>query len=102
MRKTVRLPDQPLSPRRAIERIRRLERDVEIVLTAHFRRRLVQRKLSLRDIRHCLKYGQVIGHSKPKPFRLWRYKVQGSTIDGEHMSCVVEINDKLTLITVMR
>ncbi len=100
MKKEGRLPDRPLSPRRAIERIRRLERDVGIVLTAHVRQRLVQRKLSLRDISHCLKYGRVIEYSKPS--RLWRYKVQGSTIDGEHMSCVVEINGKLILITVMR
>ncbi len=95
-----RLPDRPLSPRRAIERIRQLERDVGIVLTGHARQRMAQRKLSRRDIRHCLKYGRVIEHSKPS--RLWRYKVQGSTIDGESMSCVVEINGKLILITVIR
>ena len=100
MRKTVRLPDQPLSPRRAIERIRLLERDIGIVLTRHARQRLVQRKLSRRDIRHCLKYGRVVEHSKPS--RLWRYKVRGSTVDGEPMSCVVEINGKLILITVIR
>ena len=95
-----RLPDRHLSPRRAIERIRQLERDVGIVLTGHARQRMAQRKLSRRDIRHCLKYGRVIEHSKPS--RLWRYKVQGSTIDGESMSCVVEINGKLILITVIR
>ena len=100
MKKEGCLPDRPLSPRRAIERIRLLERDVGIVLTGHARQRLAQRKLSLRDIRHCLKYGRVIEHSKPS--RLWRYKVQGSTIDGDPMSCVVEINGKLILITVMR
>ena len=45
-----RLPDRPLSPRRAIERIRQLERDVGIVLTGHARQRMAQRKLSRRDI----------------------------------------------------
>ena len=100
MRKTVRLPDQPLSPRRAIERIRLLERDIGIVLTRHARHRMAQRKLSRRDISHCLKYGRVVEHSKPS--RLWRYKVRGSKIDGEPMSCVVEINGKLVLITVIR
>ena len=81
MKKEDRLPDRPLSPRHAIERIRLLERDVELVLTRHARQRMAQRKLSRRDIRHCLKYGRVVEHSKP--FRLWRYKVDGSTIDGE-------------------
>ena len=100
MKKEDRLPDRPLSPRRAIERIRQLERDVGIVWTGHAGQRMAQRKLSRRDIRHCLKYGRVIEHSKPS--RLWRYKVQGSTIDGESMSCVVEINGKLILITVIR
>ena len=70
-----RIPDRPLSPRRAIERIRLLEKDVGIVLTSHARQRLTQRKLSRRDIRHCLKYGRVVEHSKPS--HLWRYKVQG-------------------------
>ncbi len=100
MKKVVRLPDRPLSPRRAIERIRLLERDVGIVLTRHARLRMAQRKLSRRDIRQCLKYGRVVEHSKP--FRWWRYKVQGSTIDGDPMSCVVEINGKLIFITVIR
>ena len=100
MKKEGRIPDRPLSPRQAVERIRRLERDVGIVFTSHARQRLVQRKLSRRDIRHCLKYGRVVEHSKPS--RLWRYKVRGSTVDGEPMSCVVEINGKLVLITVIR
>ena len=100
MKKAVRFLDRPLSPRRAIERIRLLERDVGIVLTGHARQRMAQRKLSRRDIRQCLKYGRVVEHSKP--FRLWRYKVEGSTIDGDPMSCVVEINGKLILITVIR
>ena len=100
MKKEGRIPDRPLSPRRAIERIRLLERDAGIVLTSHARQRLMQRKLSRRDIRHCLKYGRVVEHSKP--FQLWRYKVDGPTIDGEPMSCVVEINGKLVLITVIR
>ena len=64
------------------------------------RHRMAQRKLSRRDISHCLKYGRVVEHSKPS--RLWRYKVRGSTVDGEPMSCVVEINGKLVLITVIR
>lgn len=92
--------DRPLSPRRAIERIRLLERDVGLVLTRHVRNRMAQRKLSLRDIRHCLNYGRVVEHSKP--FQLWRYKVDGSTIDGDPMSCVVEVNGKVILITVIR
>ncbi len=100
MKKVVRFLDRPLSPRRAIERIRLLERDVGIVLTRHARLRMAQRKLNRRDIRQCLKYGRVVEHSKP--FRLWRYKVQGSTIDRDPMSCVVEINGKLILITVIR
>ena len=100
MKKEGRIPGRPLSPRRAIERIRLFEQDVGIVLTGHARQRLEQRKLSRRDIRHCLEYGRVIEHSKPS--RLWRYKVDGPTIDGEPMSCVFEINDKLILITVMR
>jgi len=100
MKKEGRIPDRPLSPRRAIERIRLLERDVGIVLTRHVRQRMAQRKLSLRDIRHCLKYGRVVEHSKP--FQLWRYKVDGSTIDGDPMSCVVEVNGKVILITVIR
>ena len=100
MKKAVRFLDRPLSPRQAIERILLLERDVGIVLTGHARQRMAQRKLSRRDIRQCLKYGRVVEHSKP--FRLWRYKVEGSTIDGDPMSCVVEINGKLILITVIR
>lgn len=78
MKKESHLLDYPLSARRAIERIRRLERDVGIVLTGHARQRLAQRKLSRRDIRHCLEYGRVVEHSRPS--RLWRYKVQGSTM----------------------
>lgn len=100
MKKEGRIPDRPLSPRRAIEQIRFLEGNVGIVLARHARQRMAQRKLSRRDIRHCPKYGRVVKYSKP--FQLWRYKVDGPTIDGEPMSCVVEINSKLILITVIR
>ena len=52
------------------------------------------------DMQHVIRYGYVVEHSKPG--QLWRYTVEGTSVDGEQVACVVEINGNLiSIVTVI-
>ncbi len=95
----VALADRPLSPKRAMERIRALWRDGNVEWWSYAERRLSERKLDMLDVEHLIRYGRVTEHSHPG--RLWRYKVEGRAVDGERIACVVEINGNLIIVTVI-
>jgi hypothetical protein len=61
--------------------------------------RRIVRRLDRNDLASMIRYGRVVEHSKPG--QLWRYKVAGRTVDGEQASCVVEINGRLIIVTVI-
>ena len=80
-------------------RIKKLWRDGEVKITGHAQQRMTQRQIDMLDIQNCILLGRIIGHSKPGPN--WRYEVAGKAVDGDSMKCVVEINGRLIVITVM-
>jgi hypothetical protein len=97
--KVKRLEDRPLSSRRAMERIRTLWKDGKVEILPHAQTRMRERKIDMLDIQYVVRYGRVIEYSKPG--QLWRYTVEGTSVDGEHVACVVEINGNLIVVTVI-
>lgn len=95
-----RLEDRPFSYRRALERIRVLWEAGAVTFTRHAETRMQQRGLTMLDVEHLIRRGgHVTEHSKPGT--LWRYKMEGKTIEHKRMSCVVEMNGTLIIITVI-
>lgn len=97
MAKAVPLKD-PTNYRRVHERIKALWETGNFI--PHAEGRMRTRKLEVTDIQHVIKTGRIVEHSKPG--ELWRYKIEGLSVDGKKIACVVEINDALEVIAVMR
>jgi hypothetical protein len=84
-----------------MERIRRLWREGDLEWTAHAEARLLERGLDLLDVENIIKYGRVVGNSRPDPGRGWRYEVSGTTVDHKRARCVMEPGKKLVIVTVI-
>lgn len=97
--KVRRLEDRPLSDRRAMERIRTLWKGGRVQILPHAQARMRQRHIDMQDIANIVRSGRVVEHSKPG--LLWRYKINGTSIDGEKITSVVEINGNLIIVTVI-
>ena len=65
----------------------------------HARKRMYERSIDSTDIQHIIRYGKIVDHSKPGDY--WRFKIEGKTTDDVLLSCVIEIEDKLIIVTVM-
>ncbi|MGE0824205.1 MAG: DUF4258 domain-containing protein [Candidatus Binatia bacterium] len=94
-----RFGDRPLSYKRAMERIRMLWKEGTVIYSLHALKRLRERKIDVSDVVQLIRYGHVVSHHKPDQF--WRYTVAGLSVDRERLSCSVEINGKLIIVTVM-
>lgn len=92
---------RPLSPSVAIRRVRTLWNKGEVKWTRHAERRLQERNLDLLDVENTILRGYITETSKPGPDGCWRYKVVGTTVNKEPMSCIVEMEGKLIIITVI-
>lgn len=81
-------------------RIKHLLKEGQTEFLPHAQKRMQHRGLDDQDIIHILKYGQIVEHSKPDD--LWRYTISGKSIDQKKAKCVVEINDRLIIVTVIK
>jgi hypothetical protein len=55
--------------------------------------------IDINDVAAVIRYGRIMEHSKP--IQHWRYTILGKAVDGERVKCVVEINGKLIIVTVI-
>lgn len=94
-----RLADRPLSYKRAMERMRVLWKEGTVIYSPHALKRMRERKIDAPDVEQLVKYGHVVSHRKSS--QVWRYTVAGFSVDGERISCAVEINGTLIIVTVM-
>lgn len=97
--KVARLEDRPLSYKRAMERMRVLWKEGTVIYSPHALKRMRERKIDASDVEHVVRYGHVVSHRKPS--QVWRYTVAGLSVDGERISCAVEINGTLIIVTVI-
>ncbi len=92
------LPESPLHPKRAMERIRALWKDGSIMWTRHAEMVMRTRGVETTDVQHIIRYGMVTEHSRGR--HLWRYQIEGTCVDGNPAACSVEINGLLVIVTV--
>ncbi len=89
----------PTNYRRALQRIKALWEEGKVAIKPHAKRRMQEYGFDMMDIQHVIRYGRVTDHSQPH--NLWRYVVDGSSVDEAPMRCVVEINGRLIIVTVV-
>ena len=82
-----------------IERLRFLNRPEQIAITEHARHRLMERGISVNDIRRCIDTGEVImQYEDDKPFP--SCLVLGMSVNGRYIHVVVSCNEEwIYLIT---
>jgi hypothetical protein len=90
----------PTNYKRVRQRIRKLWDEGETEISHHARLRMRERKLDITDVQQVIRYGVIVEHSKPKD--LWRYAIDGKTVEGTRLRVVVEINGSLIIVTVAR
>jgi hypothetical protein len=99
-RKVILFVDRPLSYSRAMQRIKELWRAGKFTWCRHAEERLVSRGLDITDVESIVRSGRVVGHSKPAS--LWRYTVEGPTVEAKAGGIVCELaGDLLVLVSVM-
>ena len=60
---------------------------------------MTERRIDILDVENVIRYGRITDHIRPA--RLWRFVLNGSSADGDPITCVVEIDGVLVLITVI-
>jgi hypothetical protein len=81
------------------QRIKKLWNEGEVEPGIHAQQRMAERGIDMNDVQNVIRYGRIIEHNRP--IRLWRYTILGKAVDGEKTKCVVEIDGKLIIVTVI-
>ena len=81
-------------------RIKKLWNEGLFRIIPHAEERMLQNQLDTNDIQHLIRYGNITSHSKP--MNLWRYTIDGNSVDGQKMRCVVEINGTLIFVSAFK
>jgi hypothetical protein len=88
----------PVEAHQAIEQL--LERPATLALTQHARDRMRERRFTTDDILRVLRHGTVSPNPAWDDWRgTWKYRVSYRDLDGEPLSVVVAIEDRITVIT---
>lgn len=91
--------EDPTNYRRVERRVRALWDEGDVEIAPHAQKRMRERKLEMTDIQNVLRYGRVVEHSRPA--ELWRYAIEGKSVDGTKAKVVVEIDGSLVIVTVI-
>ena len=89
----------PGNYRLAHQRIKKLWNEGNTEIRLHAQQRMKERDIDINDVANVIHYGRIMEHSKP--IQHWRYTILGKAVDGERVKCVVEINGKLIIVTVI-
>lgn len=89
----------PTDYKAVVIRIRRIWNEGTTVFTSHAQDAMEERGIHELDIQHVIRFGEIKEHTKPG--ELWRYRVEGETVDGDWLGVIVEINGSLIIVTVL-
>jgi hypothetical protein len=89
----------PQDRSRAVKKIRRLWNEGSVEILQHAKERMAERDLDIHDVQNILQYGQITEISHPHAH--WRYTITGRSIENNRAKCIVEINGRLIIVTVV-
>lgn len=98
-RKSTDSDGRPLNPTSAMARIRDLWASGRFLPLPHAQRRMRERGITTDHIGQVIRAGRAVVSGRAGGN--WRYEVRGHTIDGVKVTCIVEIGNRLMLITVI-
>lgn len=84
---------------RVLKRIKRLWKEGGVEVLQHAQDKMAERRLDIHDIQHIIHSGSITEISRPHS--LWRYRITGKSVEGKRAACVVEINGRLIIVTVI-
>ena len=87
---------------RILERMRKLLRGSQYVLTVHGLEAMEDDELTILDVERCLLTGRIVERQRDRERREWKYLVQGQAVDGTPMVIVAKIGRtrRLVILTV--
>ena len=87
---------------RILERMRKLLRGSQYVLTVHGLEAMEDDELTIFDVERCLLTGRLVGRQRDRQRREWKYLVQGQAVDGTPVVVVAKIGRtrRLVILTV--
>lgn len=87
---------------RVLERMRKLVRNSQYVLTLHGQDAMEDDELTIFDVERCLLTGSIVERQRDRQRREWKYLVRGQAIDGTAMVVVAKIGRtrRLVILTV--
>jgi hypothetical protein len=85
-----------------LERMRKLLRRSQYVLTVHGLEAMEDDELTILDVERCLLTGRIVERQRDRERREWKYLVQGQAVDGIPMVAVAKISRtrRLVILTV--
>lgn len=89
----------PQNRSRVLKRIRKLWNEGSVEFLQHAEDRMRERQLDVHDIHNILQHGQITEISRPHI--RWRYTVTGKSIEDKRAKCIVEVNGRLVVVTVV-
>lgn len=95
-------PVQELEPEQALELIRHIINDGEVIYSSHARERMIERNFTISDILLILQKGKLAEKQYEENKKNWKYTIQGADIDGDEGTIVTAIisNRKQLIVTV--
>ncbi len=88
----------PHDRKRALKRIQ-IWNEGSVEILHHAQDRMTERSLDIHDIHQIIEHGQISQISRPHD--LWRYKISGRSVENKRAACVVEINSRLVIVTIV-
>ena len=89
----------PLNYKRVMWRIKKIWEEGSVKFVHHANEQMKKRGLDVSDVENISRYGRIVEHSQPA--ELWRYKIEGLSLDHGKAACIVELNKRLIIITVI-
>ena len=87
---------------RILERMQKLMRDGQYVVTVHAVEAMEDDELTVFDVERCLLRGSIVERQRDRQRREWKYLVRGQAVDGTAMAVVGKIGrtGRLVVLTV--
>jgi len=87
---------------RVLERMRRLVRVSQYVVTLHAQDAMEDDELTIFDVERCLLTGSIVERQRDRQRREWKYLVRGQAVDSTAMVVVAKIGRtrRLVILTV--
>lgn len=92
----------PLKTSDIRRRLRQAVSDGVVRFTEHALSRMRSRDFTVLDVERVLKSGfHDQGRDTVQSSGVWRYRIEGKTIDGDSIKVAVEIEDEVVVVTVI-